>query len=118
LPPFLSPTPPHPTPPNNPPTHPQIATDLVAQKLGVKGGALLQSVAPGGAAAAAGLLPTRRGLGGIVAGDAVLAVDGRPVGNGAQLLGALERYAVGGRVRLRVARMGDQVGVGGWGLGP
>jgi hypothetical protein len=35
-------------------------------------------------------------------------VDGRPVGNSAQLLGALERYAVGDAVKLRVARVGDQ----------
>ena len=47
---------------------PQIATEAVAQKLGVRSGALLQAVVPGGAGAAAGLLPTRRGLGGIVRG--------------------------------------------------
>jgi S1-C subfamily serine protease len=48
----------------------------VAQKLGVRAGAMLQTVAAGGAAAAAGLMPTRRGLGGIVPGDTVLAVGG------------------------------------------
>jgi S1-C subfamily serine protease len=47
----------------------------VAQKLGVRAGALLQSVTPGGAAATAGLLATRRGLGGIIPGDTVLAVS-------------------------------------------
>ncbi|KAI8465432.1 MAG: putative protease degQ precursor [Monoraphidium minutum] len=86
----------------------QVASDIVAQKLGVKAGALLQSVAPGGAAAAAGLLATRRGLGGIIPGDAVLTVDGRPVGNAAALLGALERYTVGDEVELLVSRAGDQ----------
>lgn len=58
-------------------TLPQVASDQVAQKVGVKAGALLQTVAPGGAAAKAGLLATRRGLGGIIPGDAVLAVRGR-----------------------------------------
>jgi S1-C subfamily serine protease len=52
----------------------QTATPAVAQKLGVRSGALLQTVAADGAAAAAGLLPTRRGLGGIIPGDTVLAV--------------------------------------------
>ncbi|GBF87750.1 protease Do-like protein, chloroplastic [Raphidocelis subcapitata] len=85
----------------------QIASDLVAQKLGVRAGAMLQTVAPGGAAAAAGLLPTRRGLGGIAPGDTVLAVDGTPTPNAAALLGALERRKPGETVQLRVARAGE-----------
>jgi S1-C subfamily serine protease len=56
-----------------------VASDAVASKLGVRAGALLQSVAPGGAAAAAGLLATRRGLGGIIPGDTVLAVSAPPL---------------------------------------
>lgn len=62
--------------PSRPPPTPQVASDSVAAKLGVRGGALLQSVVPGGAAAAAGLLATRRGLAGVIPGDTILAVGG------------------------------------------
>lgn len=47
---------------------PQIASLAVAARLSVTRGALVQSVVPGSAAARAGLLPTRRGLGGIITG--------------------------------------------------
>lgn len=57
----------------------QVASEAVAKKLRVQAGALLQGVAPDGAAAKAGLLPTRRALGGVVAGDVITAVDGKPV---------------------------------------
>ena len=46
----------------------QIAADTVAARLNVGRGALIQAVTAGGAAEKAGLLPTRRGLSGIVAG--------------------------------------------------
>ena len=90
-----------------------VASDGVAAKLGVRTGAMLQTVTAGGAADAAGLLPTRRGLGGIVRGDVVVAVDGRAVGNAAGLLAALERYAAGDTVTLTVSRAGGGGGSGG-----
>ena len=46
----------------------QLSTDQVARALRVSSGALVQSVGPNSAAAKAGLLPTRRGLTGIVTG--------------------------------------------------
>ena len=46
----------------------QIAPDPVARALKVSEGAMIQVVNPDSPAAAAGLLGTRRGLGGIVAG--------------------------------------------------
>jgi len=62
----------------------------VGKQLGVKAqGVLVQAVAGGSAAAAAGLLPTRRGLGGIVAGDVIIAADG------AQVVGEGDLVAVG-----------------------
>lgn len=49
----------------------QIAPDPVARALNVSEGAMIQVVDQGSGAAAAGLLGTRRGLGGIVAGEYV-----------------------------------------------
>jgi hypothetical protein len=40
-------------------------------------------------------------------------VDGQAIATSDALLGALERYAVGDTVQLRIARVGDQVGGGG-----
>lgn len=57
----------------------QVSTDAIAQKLKVTSGALLAGVDPDGAAAAAGLLPTRRGLAGVITGDVVIKLDGRQV---------------------------------------
>ncbi len=52
---------------------------MVARQLRVNRGAVVQAVAPNSAAARAGLLPTRRSLSGIVAGDVIVAVNQRPV---------------------------------------
>lgn len=54
----------------------QLSTDQVARALRVSTGAMVQSVTPGSAAAKAGLLGTRRGLTGIVAGDNVMCING------------------------------------------
>lgn len=51
----------------------------MAKQLRVDRGAVIQAVAPNSAAAKAGLLPTRRALSGIVAGDVITAIDGRAV---------------------------------------
>ncbi len=92
----------------------QVANDSVARKLRVSKGALLQNITPGGAAAQAGLLPTRRGLGGIVPGDVVVGLAGKAVNNAGDLESVLDGCGagVGDRVWLDVVRMGDQVGRG------
>eukprot|EP00967_Tisochrysis_lutea_P116782 scaffold188364_cov22-Tisochrysis_lutea.AAC.3 len=51
--------------------HAQVASPAVAARLNVTDGALVQLVVPGGAAQRAGLLPTRRGLTGIITGDVI-----------------------------------------------
>ena len=67
----------------------QVANEAVARQLRVTRGAMVQAVAPNSAAAKAGLLPTRRALSGIVAGDVITAVDSRPVNKpGAPVLAA------------------------------
>jgi S1-C subfamily serine protease len=85
-----------------------LAPESIASQLRVKGGALVQAVPPGSAAAAAGLLPTRRGLGGIVTGDVIVGIDDDPVRSPAELADLVERRAIGDTVTLRVVR-----GVGG-----
>ena len=82
-----------------------IADPNVGKQLGVRSqGALVQTVTPGSAAAAAGLLPTRRGLGGIVAGDLITAADGRRVAGEGDLVAAVETHQVGESVTLTVRR--------------
>jgi S1-C subfamily serine protease len=84
------------------------APETIASQLRVKGGALVQAVKPGSAADAAGLLPTRRGFGGIVTGDVIVGVGDDPVRTPAELVDLVERHAVGDTVTLHVVR-----GVGG-----
>ncbi|GIL87505.1 hypothetical protein Vretifemale_15471 [Volvox reticuliferus] len=86
----------------------QIASDSVAQRLKVSKGALIQMVTPGGAADKAGLLPTRRGLSGIILGDVIQAVNGRPVNSGGDLLVALDSLTVGDTAKLQLVRSTDQ----------
>lgn len=85
-----------------------LASDAIATQLRVRGGALVQATVPGGAADAAGLLPTRRGLGGIVTGDVIVGLDDQPVRSPAELEELVEKHAPGDAVRLSIVR-----GVGG-----
>lgn len=82
----------------------QIATDQVARALKVNQGALVQAVAPKSAAEAAGLQPTRRGLTGIVTGDAIIALEGRSVNKAADLSNILDDFKTGDNVTLLVRR--------------
>lgn len=60
----------------------QPASDPVARQFKISEGVLIQTAEPKGAAAQAGLLPTRRGLGGIVAGGPRQAPAARAVAAG------------------------------------
>jgi S1-C subfamily serine protease len=83
---------------------------LVIERLGTKGVAVLR-VTPGSAAAAAGLRGVREERGQVVAGDVIQAVDGTAVDSVARLLGRLDERAVGDTVRLTVLREGRQIEV-------
>jgi S1-C subfamily serine protease len=73
-----------------------FATDRVSRSLNAAPGegALIQAVDAKSAAAAAGLLGTRRGLGGIVAGDVVTGVDSRRVRYAQDVAAALDNAQV------------------------
>lgn len=78
--------------------------DPVARAFGVSDGVMIQTVVPKGPAASAGLLPARRGLGGIVAGDVIVKVEQMSVHNVFDLSAALDALQVGDEVRVSVLR--------------
>ncbi len=68
-------------------------------------GVFVLRVAPGSAAAQAGLQPAQLAAdGSFVAGDVILGVEGKAVSGVGQLLGRLDDFAVGDTVRLEVLR--------------
>ncbi|KAF9591072.1 hypothetical protein IFM89_001282 [Coptis chinensis] len=82
-----------------------FASDLVANQLNVRNGALILQVPGNGIAAKAGLRPTTRGFAGnIVLGDVIVAVDKKPVRNKAELSKVLDDYKVGDKVLLEILR--------------
>lgn len=82
----------------------QAAPDQVSRALKVTEGVLIQSLDEGSPAAKAGLLATRRGLGGIIAGDIVVGLAGKRVRNMFDLSTTLDGCAVGDTVRVEVLR--------------
>jgi S1-C subfamily serine protease len=77
---------------------------LISQRLGVSGVAILRA-SPGSAAAAAGLRGLRTGSGGaILPGDIIVEVNGHAVDSVARLESRLDDYDVGETVRLTVLR--------------
>jgi S1-C subfamily serine protease len=76
----------------------------VAHQHGIRG-IVVQAVSPGSPAARAGL--TGIDAGGRV-GDVIVAAEGKPVANVADLAGVLERVGIGNTVRLTVVRDGSR----------
>ncbi|GKV08721.1 hypothetical protein SLEP1_g20315 [Rubroshorea leprosula] len=88
----------------------EIAPDLIANQLNVRKGALVLQVPANSLAEKAGLLPTTRGFAGnIVLGDIIVAIDGKPVKNKAELYKALDDYNVGEKVVLKIQRSGEDL---------
>jgi S1-C subfamily serine protease len=83
--------------------------DSFTRRLGIKG-VLVGRVQPGGAAAKAGLRPTRRtSEGDILWGDLIIALDGRTVASVEDFLTAIENHSVGDAVKLSLIRgLGEQ----------
>lgn len=80
------------------------ATDPVARALKVTDGVMIQTLEPNGPAAGAGLLATRRGLGGVVAGDVIVRVGQRKIRNVFDLSAAMDAAEVGDSVEVEVLR--------------
>jgi S1-C subfamily serine protease len=77
---------------------------VISQRLGVQGVAILRA-SPGSAAAAAGLRGLRTESGGaILPGDVIVAVNGHAIESVARLQSRLDDYDVGETVRLTVLR--------------
>ena len=87
----------------------QIAEEQIAERLGVVG-VLVVDVSAGGAAAKAGIRPTRREASGRVRlGDVITAVDGKKTESPNELFLALEKYRVGDTVNVTLLRDGKTV---------
>ena len=87
----------------------QIAEEQIAARLGVDG-VLVVDVAPGSAAARAGIRPTRREASGRVRlGDVITAIDGKKTGSPNELFLTLEKYRVGDSVNVSLLRDGKSV---------
>jgi S1-C subfamily serine protease len=83
--------------------------EAIQRRLGVKGVAVL-GVQPGSGAADAGLRAARiQKDGGVVPGDIITAVDGKPVDNVVKLVSYLDERKVGDTVRLTVLRDGKEL---------
>ncbi|MBI2360818.1 MAG: trypsin-like peptidase domain-containing protein [Deltaproteobacteria bacterium] len=82
----------------------QVAEDQLARELGLSG-VLVVDVVPGGAAARAGIQPTRRdAFGRVRLGDAIVGLGGNKVESVNDLFLALERYKVGDTVSVALLR--------------
>ena len=87
----------------------QLAEEQIAERLGVTG-VLVVDVAPGSAAAKAGIRPTRRESSGRVRlGDVIVAVDAVKVESPNDLFLLLEKYKVGDVVNVSLLREGKTV---------
>ena len=67
-------------------------------------GVLVLGVEPNSPAAAAGLRPTQRTREGIIPGDVITHIDGKPIRTADQLVAAIQRHDRGDSIALRIWR--------------
>jgi S1-C subfamily serine protease len=85
---------------------PGLGVEIKDRVRGVRG-VLVIDVVPGSGAEAAGLVPTRRAEdGGLMLGDAIVGVDGKPVRESADIFRALDTKEIGDTVELTLERQG------------
>jgi len=85
----------------------QVVEDSVAKQVGIDEGVLILDVDRRGAAARAGMMPTRYDSeGNVVLGDIIVVIEGQSIKTSDDLYKALERYNVGDEVRVEVIRGG------------
>ena len=86
----------------------QVAEEQLARELGLPG-VLIVDVAPEGAAAKAGIRPTRRDFSGqVILGDVIVALDGKQIESVNDLYLVLEQYGIGETVTLTILREGKR----------
>lgn len=88
---------------------PGLGITLAPRKLSAEfglPGVLVLNVQPGSTAAKAGVRGTQQVRGGLILGDSILAVNGKPVKNYNDLRDALEQFQIGESVRLTLFRDG------------
>jgi S1-C subfamily serine protease len=82
----------------------ELVNDQLVRRLGLRG-ILVGRVVPGSGAEAAGLRGTRETeRGSIELGDLIVAIDGKPIGDGSDLLATLADYDVGDEVTVEYMR--------------
>jgi S1-C subfamily serine protease len=85
----------------------QVVEDSVARQVGIEEGVLILDVDRRGAAASAGMMPTRYDSeGNVVLGDIIVAIEGQSIKTSDDLYRTLERYNVGDEVRVEIIRGG------------
>jgi S1-C subfamily serine protease len=85
----------------------QVFEDSVARQVGIEEGVLVRDVDRRGAAAGAGMMPTRYDReGNVVLGDIIVSIDGQSIKTSDDLYKTLERYNVGDEVKVEVMRGG------------
>jgi S1-C subfamily serine protease len=85
------------------------AEDYQARQIGLKRGVLVLNLDPKGAAAKAGMLPTRYdGEGNIVLGDVIVSIDGKKVNSTNDFYEILDGYQIGDTVRVGIERGGRE----------
>jgi S1-C subfamily serine protease len=87
-----------------------VANDRIARRLGIEG-VLVINVAPGSAAAQAGIRGTRSVGGEIVLGDIITAVKGKEISTWEDFRDELDHLQVGARVTLGILRQGQSMEV-------
>jgi S1-C subfamily serine protease len=86
----------------------QVATDQVADQLGIEG-VLIVGVLPKGPAEKAGLRPTiRQKDGDLRLGDVIVAINGKAIRKVKELFGTLEKFKVGDKIKVDYTRDGER----------
>ncbi len=86
----------------------QVAEDQLARELGLPG-VLVVNVVLGGAAAKAGIHPTRRDFSGqVILGDVIIALGGKQIGSVNDLYFVLEQYRIGQTITVTLLREGNR----------
>jgi S1-C subfamily serine protease len=86
-----------------------LQDELQARRWGVKSGALIRNVVPGGPAEQAGLRSLRPIAGNRLLGDVIVSVDGKKVMNPDDFTSYLAKKKVGDSVQLVVNRNGEEI---------